>query len=93
MNVLLTSRVVTKKKSRYVGFDWKAVDVDGNLEADTVKGIFGMTHHIGAKFRQQFYDPTQAKALKAKAAVARGVSGAAAELATLEGFLSRKFAT
>lgn len=82
---------MTKKRSRYVGFDWKSLETGGNLAAESVKGIFGMTHHVDAKFAERFYDPTTARAMKAKAAAARGASGSAAELETIEGFLNRHF--
>lgn len=84
--------VVTKKKSRYVGFDWKLLETHGSLEADSLKGIFGMTHHIDAEFAKNVYDSSTAKALKAKGAAARGLTGADAALQTIEGFITKHFA-
>ena len=88
---MLTSVTVTKKKARYVGFDWKTFETHGNLEADTIKGIFGLTHVMDAEFAKTFYDSSTAKALKAKAAAARGLTGEDAELQTIEGFITKHF--
>lgn len=83
---------VTKKKARYVGFDWQMLETGGNLEAETIKDIFGMTHFLDPDFAKTLYDPSTAKALKAKAAAARGLTGADAELQTIEGFITKHFA-
>ncbi|OAR01088.1 hypothetical protein LLEC1_05615 [Akanthomyces lecanii] len=87
-----TFEKVTGKKARYVGFDWKAFETHGNLEADTIKGIFGLTHVMDAEFARTFFDSSTAKALKAKGAAARGLTGADAELQTIEDFITRHFA-
>ncbi|KAJ3492895.1 hypothetical protein NLG97_g5074 [Lecanicillium saksenae] len=82
---------VTKKRARYVGFDWQSLETHGSLEAETVKGIFGMTHHVDPQFAKRFYDPSTAAKLKAEAAAAKGLTGAEAELQTIDGFLTKYF--
>ncbi|KAJ6785460.1 hypothetical protein PWT90_01170 [Aphanocladium album] len=86
-----TFEKVTKKKARYVGFDWQSLETHGSLEVETIKGIFGMTHHIDPEFAKAFYDSSVARELKAKAAAAKGLAGEAAELQTIEGFLTKHF--
>ncbi|KAJ4155639.1 hypothetical protein LMH87_000875 [Akanthomyces muscarius] len=90
-DLVATFEKVTKKKARYVGFDWETFETHGNLEADTIKGIFGLTHVMDAEFAKTFYDSSTAKALKAKAAAARGLTGEDAELQTIEGFITKHF--
>lgn len=82
---------VTKKKARYEGFSWESLETHGILELETTKGIFAFTHAVGPEFSKAISDSTTAKALKAKAAAAKGLTGADAELQSLEGFMAKHF--
>lgn len=89
---LANSVIVTGKRSRYVGFDWKTLETQGSLEAETVKGIFGLSHTLDAEFTKTFLDNSKAKVLKAKGAAARGCKGKDTEPQTLDEFLAKYFA-
>ncbi len=84
--------VVTGKKSRYVPIeDWRSIDTVGSLEYETLKGIFGMTHHVDAKYFDLSNDSKAAASLKAKAAMAKGLTDDATGLMTLEQFWRKHF--
>lgn len=84
---------VTGKKARWVEIpDWRDFATFDVPELEVVKYMFGFCQHANGKYYGVPNDVVTAGKLKAAAAAAKGLSGADAELLTLERFWRKYFA-
>ncbi|CAM1500601.1 Fc.00g097630.m01.CDS01 [Cosmosporella sp. VM-42] len=85
---------VTGQKARFVPIeDWKTMETYGEKSFETVKYMFGFCQHSGGLYYGVPNDLVTSGELKAMAAEAKGDSADKAGLTTLEGFVTKYFAS
>ncbi|KAJ6440256.1 NmrA family protein [Purpureocillium lavendulum] len=82
---------LTGKKARSVDVDWKSFDTYGSPDLESIKNMWGFLEHSGGKYYGEAYDLEPAKALKAKAAAAKGRPEGERGLSTLSQFVAKHF--
>ena len=93
-NPLTVATIVTGQKARFVPIeDWKTMETYGEKSFETVKYMFGFCQHSGGLYYGVPNDLVTSGELKAKAAEAKGESVDKADLTSLEGFVTKYFAS